>query len=242
MRAKKIAALALCSALLLSTGVKVNAKDYYKKDFGFSEESDSLYDEIKQQNDYMYLDNCGVDKTKRISSKKDFNQDGKNEKLELCVKPMKGADKAKAIIKLNKKVAASKMTTSGDYTISTYQLSGKTIVVLEWGWDQQRAGVVYEWRGTKFKKMKSLKKEHLKFYIASKKDTKEEGFCIEYSKQLSNHYGEKWPKNVSKKYKKYAKRKSISATHITYEKFAYQGNKLKKTGTDNYYYVSHAYE
>ena len=75
MRAKKIAALALCSALLLSTGVKVNAKDYYKKDFGFSEESDSLYDEIKQQNDYMYLDNCGVDKTKRISSKKDFNQD-----------------------------------------------------------------------------------------------------------------------------------------------------------------------
>ena len=113
---------------------------------------------------------------------------------------------------------------------------------MEWGWDQQRAGVVYEWRGTKFKKMKSLKKEHLKFYIASKKDTKEEDFCIEYSKQLSNHYGEKWPKNVSKKYKKYAKRKSISATHITYEKFAYQGNKLKKTGTDNYYYVSHAYE
>lgn len=37
MNVKKIVTLALCSALLLSTGVQVEAKakDYYKKDFGF---------------------------------------------------------------------------------------------------------------------------------------------------------------------------------------------------------------
>ena len=35
MNVKKIVTLALCSALLLSTGVQVEAKDYNKKDFGF---------------------------------------------------------------------------------------------------------------------------------------------------------------------------------------------------------------
>lgn len=38
------------------------------------------------------------------------------------------------------------------------------------------------------------------------------------------------------------KENQFHATHITYEKYAYQENRLKKIGTDNYYYVSNAYE
>ena len=242
MNVKKIVTLALCSALLLSTGVQVEAKDYYKKDFGFPAEGYEPYESMQEQMESLSLDNGGVDNIQKVSSKRDFNRDGKDEKLELCVKALKKADKAKMTIKLNNKLVASKKTTAGDYELSTYQLSGKTIVVLQWGWDQKYAGVVYEWKGNKFKEMKSLAKEHLRFCVAKEKSTEKEVFYIEYSKQLYNTYGRKWPKKVLKKYKKYAKRKSISATHITYEKYAYQENRLKKIGTDNYYYVSNAYE
>ena len=46
MKVKKIVTLALCSALLLSTGVQVEAKDYYKKDFGFPAEGYEPYESI----------------------------------------------------------------------------------------------------------------------------------------------------------------------------------------------------
>lgn len=242
MKLKNIITLVLCSALLLSTGAQVNAKDYYKKDFGFPGENFKP-DYATEEQTYSYsmsLMDCGMNKTKKTTSKKDFNQDGKLEKIELCVKPVKG--KAKATIKLNNKLVVSKLESSGDYTLLTYQLRGRTIVVLRWGWDQSSEAVVYEWRGNKFKELLSLKKNHLDFYISSGKSDKKEAFYIEFSDQLYNKYGKKWPKNVLKRYKKYANRKSCSATRTTYEKYIFKGNGLKKAATDKYYYVSQAYE
>ena len=45
-----------------------------------------------------------------------------------------------------------------------------------------------------------------------------------------------------KRYKKYAKKKNVSVTKTTYEKYSYKGRNLKKQGVDNYYRVSNVYD
>ncbi len=246
MKVKKIVTLALCSALLLSTGVQVEAKDYYQKSYGSPKEGygpEYIPYEKRQVIDGIDLDLSSENKARSVAGVKDFNQDGKKEKLELCVKPINDEGKAKVIIKLNGKTVAIQMTINGEYGISTYKLGTSTIAVLSWGgWDECNNLVAYEWKGNTFKKFKVLDGSiGNDCGITKDKKSKKRVFYIQHNEQLSNHYGEKWPKNVMKKYKKYAKKKATSVTRIVYERYICKSNRLKKLETDNYYYVSDAY-
>ena len=84
MKVKKIVTLALCSALLLSTGVQVEAKDYYQKSYGSPKEGygpEYIPYEKRQVIDSIDLDLSYENKARSVAGVKDFNQDGKKEKL-----------------------------------------------------------------------------------------------------------------------------------------------------------------
>lgn len=91
--------------------------------------------------------------------------------------------------------------------------------------------------------MKEYKtKGYLHVYTAKDKSLNKNVLYIEDDKQLLNRYGEKWPSNVLKKYKKYAKQESTSVTKSTYYKLRYKNGRLSKVEKDNYYRVGINYD
>ncbi|HBZ63036.1 MAG TPA: hypothetical protein DEO89_00115 [Lachnospiraceae bacterium] len=246
MRVKKMAVLALCSALLLSTGVQVSAKDYYQKSYGSPKNGFGPKTAAYEKTGVIeYLElaekDVGEIKAKSVTAVKDFNLDGKKEKFELCIKPTN--DATKAIIKINGKTVATKNTSAIQWGVTSYKLGTKTIVVLYWGGlDSSTSIVAYEWKDNKLKKFSEYDYGmEICYGVMKDQKSKKQVFFIQHNEQLSNHYGEKWPKNVLKKYKKYAKKKTTSVTRIVYERYQCKGNKLEKGQTDNYYYVSDVY-
>lgn len=232
----------MCLLFAMRIESQVNAQDYYNKKL--NDYDKQVPYEKKGTCPQISLCFKEFNKTEKVTAVKDFNQDGNLEKVELKVKLNKYG-KGKSTIRINDTAVAEKNKTFGDcYYLKMYKLENRSIVVLSYMFsDDSARAVVYEWTGNKLKEVKSIgDKGYLSIYIAKDRTLNKDVLYIQYSLQLINHYGQKWPSNVLKRYKKYAKKKNVSVTKTTYEKYSYKGRNLKKQGVDNYYRVSNVYD
>lgn len=244
-----ITMIGLSILLLFNNGIQVNAKTYYDTKYN-NRNTKKPYSKVnKAIAEISAGDYLGVGTGYRSSSRKDFNGDGKKEKVAFIVKAKRYDDpRAKIVLKINGRVAIVRKDLGYHYQVSfsTMKIQGKCLAVLMYGDEDFASGgaLIYLWKNNnKLKLLKEYKtKGYLHVYTAKDKSLNKNVLYIEDDKQLLNRYGEKWPSNVLKKYKKYAKQESTSVTKSTYYKLRYKNGRLSKVEKDNYYRVGINYD
>lgn len=243
----------LCVTVLMGMAVPVQAKEYYDTRLNNYENLATPYEgEIDSE---LASVCCEVDAgVAKVAKTADFDMDGKKEKVQLRVVTSKNGKRGTVTIRINGK-KMPQITLKGEsfcweyVSFFTCQLNDRIIAVLLYG-DNDYAGggtVIYEWQNNDtLKKCRNYKaKGYLEVFTAFDRNLAAKVLYIRDSQQLFNAYGEKWPADVVKHYKKYvkkAKKGSISVTKSTYIKMNYPAGVLKNVEKDNYYRVSNAYD
>lgn len=235
--------------------VEVNAKNYYDNQFNASFYKNVPYERVDEEEKECNSNSISCiwitedTKVKRVSKLADFNLDGKKEKVEFSLNELKKGNQVIFNIKINGKIAEKNKVKNSDWLFScfsTFRLNDKIIAVLYYGDNNLSGGgaVVYEWtKSGVLKKIMTYKtKGYLQIYKAKSSKMKQDLFFIEDRQQLSNHFGEKWPANVMKHYKKYARSKANTVTKTSYAGYRFVKNKLKLLSKDNYYIVGNGYD
>lgn len=241
---KILVVASVCFSTVFAMCGQSEAKTYYEKKY--DDHDNHLYPYEGEHNGPVAQVHVGDDYQPQTVTK-DFNEDGVSEKVKLTGKISKNYKTAKVSVKIDKKTVLKK-TISGyiNLSFSTYEVDGQHIAVLLYGDEDYADGGAFIYKWQKNNTLKFLKKVNPKGYLGifTGKDLKAKRnvLYIVDQVQLSNLYGNKWPKNVLKKYKKYAKQEGTSVTKRTYEKYTYKKGKLKKIATDKYYYVGGAYD
>lgn len=231
--------------LVFSECNQVSAKNVYDTKYG-NLETEKPY----KKSVYKKIVEICIDCNEKFlsSSRKDFNGDGKSEKVVLSVNPDSNYQNADVIIKINNRVSINiEISVFFEYiSFSTMKVQGRCLAVLLFGDNDYMGGgaLIYLWKANqKLTLLKSYKpKGYLNIYIAKDKTLNRDVLYIEDRQQLFNRYGHKWPANVMKKYKKYANHEGTSVTKTVYHKFVYRNSALKKVGKDNYFRVGINYD
>lgn len=247
-RLKCLATITICFSILVMDCHYAEAKDYY----------DTVYGNYEYEVPYEGTQGGEIasvytmdDEKQGVIAEKDFNGDGKKEKVKLSLKLKNNYKKAKITLKSNNKTLINKTVTSGfinHVSFSTYKLNGKCISVLMYGDEDFEGGnaIFYRWKSSK--KLVRLKsnykaKGYLSIFIAKDKKLGKKVLYICDAEQLYNLYGETWPENVLEKYKEYADKESTSVTKSTYYRFLLKDNHLEKAeAADSYYRIGSAYD
>lgn len=238
MNTKRFILAVFCLCCIMGISSEISAKEYYQKEYGLPEENFAPYQQKQKAVSTLRFSSCET-KTVKTVSVKDFNQDGKKEMMQIITKPVNKGEFFDVTIMINNRKAVSKRTNGGTYFLNVYHLHGGTVLAMSWGYDAKSDAIVCEWKGNKFRVIRQLSRLFVGF--GSAKD-KSDFFYVKHQKQYTCYDTEKCPQNIMKRYKKYIKRVGTSATRITYEKYAYRKGKLKKIGTDHYYFASGGYE
>lgn len=240
----------LSSLLLFGNSIHVSAKTFYDTKYNNLNMNNKPYSkENKMIAEISADNNMDYGKGYRSARKKDFNADGKKEKVALIVKAKRYNDpKAKVVLKINGKNAIVRMDLGYPIRVafSTMKIQGRCLAVLLCGDEDFAFGgaLIYLWKNnSKLKLLKEYRtKGYLRVFMGKDKSLNKKVLYIEDVKQLLNRYGKKWPSNVLKKYKKYAKEEYTSVTKSTYYKFIYKNGRLQKVGTDRFYRVGINYD
>ena len=238
MNTKKFILAVFCLCCIMGIFSEISAKEYYQKEYGLPGENFAPYQQKQKAVSTLRFSGCET-KTVKTVSVKDFNQDGKKETMQIITKPVNNGEFFDVTIMIDNRKAVSKRTGGGTYFLDVYHLHGGTVLAMRWGYDAKSDAIVCEWKGNKFRVIRQLSRLFVGF--GSAKD-KNDFFYVKHQKQYTCYDTEKCPQNIMKRYKKYIKRGGASVTRITYEKYAYRKGKLKKIGTDHYYFASDAYE
>lgn len=244
---KILMAVSLAIVLLCVDYIGAGAKDYYDKKFN-PQNTKTPYTKVNKKIAEIYV---SFDENNRTSSIKDFDGDGKKEKIVLSTSGLSEKNhKVKIKITINGKAVINRKV-SGDFEyvyFRTMKLQGRTLGVLEcedgYGGVAESKSLIYLWKdNAQFKLMKAYKeKGHLDVFVARDKALKKDVLYISDYWQIYNRDGEKWPPNVLERYKKYADNENVSVTRTIYYKYECKNGKLKRVGKDNYYKVTYAYE
>ena len=242
---KKIAVVGLCMMMLLESGISAEAKDYY----------DMKYNHWPTKTPYKgkpdeVLAEIDVDdfQTPVNTVKKDFNGDGTEESVKMQLKMAKDYRSANVKLKMNKEIKINKKISGILVNVSFYtvKVQEECFGILLYGDEDYASGGADIYRVTgdlQLEKLKSYQTSgYLSVFAAYDKTLKKAVLYMLDSKQLFNMYGQKWPANVLKKYKKYAKKEGTSVTKSTYFKYSYKNGTLKRVGRDHYYRVGMAYD
>mgnify|MGYP004506148029 FL=1 len=238
MNTKRFILAVFCLCCIMGISSEISAKEYCQKEYGLPEENFAPYQQKQKAVSTLRFSSCET-KTVKTVSVKDFNQDGKKETMQIITKPVNKGEFFDVTIMINNRKAVSKRTNGGTYFLDVYHLHGGTVLAMSWGYDAKSDAIVCEWKENKFRVIRQLSRLFVGF--GSAKD-KNDFFYVKHQKQYTCYDTEKCPQNIMKRYKKYIKRVGTSATRITYEKYAYRKGKLKKIGTDHYYFASGGYE
>ncbi len=238
MNTKRFILAVFCLCCIMGISSEVSAKEYYQKEYGLRGENFAPYQQIQKAVSTLRFSGCET-KTVKTVSVKDFNQDGKKETMQIITKPVNNGEFFDVTIMIDNRKAVSKRTNGGTYFLDVYHLHGGTVLAMRWGYDAKSDAIVCEWKGNKFRVIRQLSRLFVGFGSAKDKNG---FFYVKHQKQYTCYDTEKCPQNIMKRYKKYIKRGGSSATRITYEKYAYRKGKLKKIGTDHYYFASDGYE
>lgn len=238
MNTKRFILAVFCLCCIMGISSEISAKEYYQKEYGLPGENFAPYQQKQKAVSTLRFSSCET-KTVKTVSVKDFNQDGKKETMQIITKPVNKGEFFDVTIMINNRKAVSKRTNGGTYFLDVYHLHGGAVLAMSWGYDAKSDAIVCEWKGNKFRVIRQLSRLFVGF--GSAKD-KNDFFYVKHQKQYTCYDTEKCPQNIMKRYKKYIKRGGASVTRITYEKYAYRKGKLKKIGTDHYYFASDAYE
>ena len=239
MNTKRFILAVFCLCCIMGISSEISAKEYYQKEYGLPGENFAPYQQKQKAVSTLRFSGCET-KTVKTVSVKDFNQDGKKETMQIITKPVNKGKFFDVTILIDNRKAVSKRTQGDTYFLDVYHLHGGTILAMRWGYDEQGDAIVWEWKGNKFRVIRQLS-DILIIRFGSAKD-KSDFFYVRHQKQYTRYDTEKCPQNIMKRYKKYIKEEWSSATRITYEKYAYRKGKLKKIGTDHYYFASGGYE
>lgn len=242
---KNAAVICLCALSVFGTVTDAWAKDYYDTKYN----NEKIARPYKGEPGNKLAEIC-VDDFQECKStvKKDFNGDGKEETLKMSLKLAKDYRSARVRLKINKKLRIDRKISGILVNVSFYTIKvrGTCFGILLYGDEDYAEGgaEIYQYIGTsQLKKLKSYQTTgYLSVFSAYDKSLKKTVLYILDSKQLFNMYGQKWPANVLKKYKKYAKKESTSVTKSTYFKYSYKKGALKQAGLDHYYRVGMAYD
>ena len=242
---KKIVMAGLCMMMVFQSGMSAGAKDYYDMKYNhwptktpYKGEPDEVLAEV-DVDDFQ---------TPVSSVKKDFNGDGTEETVKMQLKIAKNYRSAKVKVKINRKLMINQKVSGILVNVSFYtvKIGDVCFGILHYGDEDYASGGVEIYRMTKdlqLKKLKSYQTDgYLSVFSAYDKTLKKTVLYMLDSKQLFNMYGQKWPANVLKKYKKYAKKEGASVTKSTYFKYSYKNGTLKRVGLDHYYRVGMAYD
>ena len=242
---KEMVAIIVCFSMIFAMCSVTQAKTYYEKKYDDYEHRLYPHEGECDESIASVAINSVDDKSQTVTQ--DFDQDGVKEKVKLTGKISKNYKKANISVKIDKKtVLKKKIPAYINLSFSTYMVDGQCIAVLMYGDEDYAGGGAFIYRWKKNNTLKLLKKVTPKGYlgICTGNDITEKRnvLYVMDQVQMSNVYGSKWPKNVLKRYKKYAKKEGASVTKRTYEKYIYKKGKLKKIATDKYYYVGSAYD
>lgn len=238
MNTKRFILAVFCLCCIMGISSEISAKEYYQKEYGLRGENFAPYQQKQKAVSTLRFSGCET-KTVKTVSVKDFNQDGKKETMQIITKPVNNGEFFDVTIMIDNRKAVSKRTKGGTYFLDVYHLHGGTVLAMRWGYDAKSDAIVCEWKGNKFRVIRQLSRLFVGFGSAKDKNG---FFYVKHQKQYTCYDTEKCPQNIMKRYKKYIKRGGSSATCITYEKYAYRKGKLKKIGTDHYYFASDGYE
>lgn len=240
---KKIVALGLISCLAAAQfwGVQAQAKTKVHRYYNATLNGDS---EDSVMNWTAPLASIAKDDVrKKISARKDFDGDGRKEKLTIKNNAKQGAGKISLTVYVNGRKMdhlSKKNAELVQISAVTYKVKKIRFLIVKFAEDHYEAGgvAVYRWTGkdrlVKLATYYAKAFGHVEVKAGVEEGTGKKVLYLYRVNQFFDKGKRKWPAKFTKEYNTY-KKTGVSINEVSYTWLKYKNGKLKETKTNAYY-------